>query len=108
MSGDLPEFKAQPINKVRGYIANVLTNPIVDGSHLIDVVTYDDGHYRVIFDPDYFVLAEDQTEPSKSQWNGLKKKLKRYDNQVFVFKEYGEIDWEGQSCCYLDFGYFAH
>jgi hypothetical protein len=51
------------------------------------------------------VLIPPATEPSKSQWNGLKKRLKRMDQQVFIFKVHGHQRAGDQNYCYLDFGF---
>lgn len=107
MSNKLPKFKAQPIDKVENFAANVLTNPGGKDSHLIEIIVYEDHHYRAYFSKAYFILPEDQPVPSKSQWNSLKKKLKRHDRQIFVFKDHGDTEWEGEAVYYIDFGYFA-
>ncbi|MCB9450310.1 MAG: hypothetical protein H6672_02660 [Anaerolineaceae bacterium] len=105
---DLPEFKPRDRETVLKFVSAMLTNEHVGSeTHLKALESYPDGHYRVIFDPTYFALPPDQTEPTKSQWNSLKKKLKRHDPKVFIFKEHGEIEREGHSF-YLDFGFFAH
>lgn len=63
--------------------------------------------FRAYFDPAFFTLAEGQSEPSKSQWNTLKKRMKRLHPLVFVLRNYGEIDHESfGKCCYIDFGFF--
>lgn len=102
---DLPRFKVLPREVVLKVISPVLTQGLT--SALRDLIEYPDGHYRVIFDPAYFVLQVGQSEPSKSQWNTLKKKLKRHDPRVFVFKEHDAITHDGQRCYFLDFGFFA-
>lgn len=106
---DLPKFRAKKYDEVHGYIANALLNPRAnDKTQLVDLITYPDHHYRAIFKGSYFVLAEGQTEPTKSQWNSLKKHLKRINQQVFVYKDHGRADCEGEvPCYYLDFGFFV-
>jgi hypothetical protein len=72
------------------------------------LVEYPDGHYRALFDPALFVLPAGQSAPSKSQWNNLKKRMKRHEPLVFVFKEHGEATGgDGSQCYYVDFGFFA-
>ncbi len=89
-------------------MTSVLTNPAVgEDTQLISLDEYPDGHYRAWFLPTYFVLADGVTEPSKSQWNTLKKKLKRHDARAFVFKAYGEEVRDDQMLYYLDFGFFV-
>ncbi len=87
----LPPFKKRPYDATHDYIKTVLT-----------------GHYRATFDLRYFVLAAGHTEPSRSQWNGLKKKMKRHHRGVFVFKEHGILDSvDNPPVGYVDFGFFA-
>lgn len=108
-SKSLPQFKRRPQESVQALLSTVLTNPAVsEETQLVELETYPDGHFRAWFSPDYFVLAEGASEPSKSQWNTLKKKLKRHDALAFVFKAYGEEVRDGQMRYYLDFGFFAH
>jgi hypothetical protein len=104
----LPSFKPRQYDIVLQYITNVLINKQPDtDSAARDLIAYDDGHYRVLFRPSYFVLSAGQDQPSKSQWNSLKKKMKRYDRKTFVFKEHGEIEHEdGETYCYIDVGFF--
>jgi hypothetical protein len=104
----LPQFKPRPQAAVEKLLSTVLTNPAVgEASHLVSIEAYPDGHYRAWFSPGYFILADNATEPSKSQWNTLKKKLKRHEVRAFVFKEYGSEIRDGQPLCYLDFGFFV-
>ncbi len=100
----LPEFRPRRPNDVRRYIVQVLGGD----ARLYDLIEYEDGHYRAVFDPDYFVLAEDRDEPSRSQWNTLKKRMKRIDSTVFVFKEHGETRYQDDPAFYIDFGFFAN
>jgi hypothetical protein len=105
----LPQFKPRAHASVQKLLTIVLTNPAAgDQSHLINIEDFPDGHYRAWFTPSYFVLADDVSEPTKSQWNTLKKKLKRHDVRAFVFKDYGSGQRDGQMLYYLDFGFFAH
>lgn len=91
---------------VQRFAKRAFTHPGSEGhSHLLRLIPHDDGYYRALFAPAYFILSEGQTEPSKSQWNTLKKKLKRLDKQAFVFKEHGETQHEGEQAYYLDFGF---
>lgn len=105
---DLPAFKARPRDQAMALVHRVLMlDSHSDHSYLHDLVVHQDGHYRVLFDPAYFVLQPGQTEPSKSQWSSLKKKFKRHDPSVFVFKEHGTQTISGKLYAYLDFGFFA-
>jgi len=107
MSGDLPRFKQRPFDAVHKYAAGVLTAPQRDKTSLRQLIPYGDGHYRAIFSLDYFTLAEGQAAPTRSQWGSLKKKLKRHDRRVFVFKDHGLITCQGAPCGYVDFGFLA-
>ena len=100
----LPEFRPRRPNDVRRYIAQVLGGESV----LYDLIEYDDSHSRAGFDPGYFALAEDREEPSRSQWNTLKKRMKRIDSTVFVFKEHGETTHNERPAYYIDFGFFIN
>jgi hypothetical protein len=105
---DLPKFRIKPRQQVIHFISSVLTNP---GGHscFYKLVEYPDGHYRTMFNSDFFFIAEGRSAPSKSQWSTLKKKLKRKDHTIFIFKDCGVIECDGFSgeCYYIDFGYFA-
>ncbi len=102
---DLPPFKKRSRAEVLAFVAPLLTNEQhAEESHLIELLEYEDGHYRVLFKPSYFILKAGQTEPTKSQWNTLKKKLKRRDATVFVLKEYGQSGTR-ELQYYLDFGF---
>lgn len=108
---DLPTFQPRSLDAVRGYAARVFTRhePDDDGATaLLHVIAYPNGHYRACFDPAYFTLPDGQTSPSKSQWSTLKKKMKRHDRGVFVYKVYGRTTLpDGRPCCYVDFGFFT-
>ena len=105
---DLPAFRERPRDQVMALVHRVLMlDSHSDHSYLHELVAHADGHYRVLFDPAYFVLQEGQAEPSKSQWSSLKKKFKRHDPNVFVFKEHGIIMADGKRYSYMDFGFFA-
>lgn len=104
----LPAFKIRPRDQVMTLANRVLMlDSHSDHSYLHDLIAYEDGHFRLIFDLAYFVLQPGQTEASKSQWSSLKKKFKRHEPNVFVFKEHGIITDKGRRYGYLDFGFFA-
>ncbi len=105
---DLPQFRHRSRESVSAFLRDVLAiSPEHGGTALVEVIAYEDGHFRVIFDLRYFTYQPGQTEPTRSQWNSLKKKLKRHDPRIFVFKEHGLSDHEGRRCGFLDFGFFA-
>lgn len=98
----LPTFISHHHDYVARFIAEVLTHPDKEDTYFIDLVEYDDHHFRVIFSIDYFHRDEaHQDEPTKSQWNTLKKKLKRHNRSVFVLKEHGTL----HDNAYLEFGF---
>lgn len=106
MDFDLPEFsvkdaKQRALPFAKGVFAESLTTLTIE----------DDGRCRAIFKKSYFALQGDNTEPSKSQWSTLKKKLKRHNRGVFVFKEVGEIACQEEAdsqCYYIDFGFYKY
>ena len=104
MEYDLPEFEKRPQHQVLPYAKEIFTK------HFVRLIEFEDGHFRVVFKPSYFILPEGTGEPSKSQWGTLKKKMKRHHKGVFVFKETGTIDCSGErsNCYYVDFGFFAY
>ncbi len=109
MRGQLPVFRKVQRRYAAALIHSALSGP--GGSALLELREYEDRHFRVIFRRSYFQLKPEQNAPSKSQWSTLKKKLKRRNRTVFVFRDYGEIDCGHRDatapCCYLDFGFMA-
>ena len=106
---DLPKFKPRHLDAVSSFVSDVLVNKQQGpDTCLRELITYQDGHYRAIFDLTYFQLGGGRVAPSKSQWSSLKKKLKRHDPRLFVFKECGVLtSVKGEARGYLDFGFFA-
>jgi hypothetical protein len=113
---DLPEFKRFGKDFVTQFANQVLAHPNQpEHSYFRRLIQYEDGHYGVVFSLDYFALADNSTPadaPTKSQWNSLKKKLKRHDKRVFVFKEHTiegcNAPDDSARCGCLEFGFFAH
>jgi hypothetical protein len=106
MQSELPEFR----HVKRAYAARLIHSVLTHerGSALLELVAYDDHHFRVIFASSYFQLAEGNEAPSKSQWNTLKKKLKRRDRTIFVFRAHGLLDNTdagNEGKYFLDFGF---
>jgi hypothetical protein len=107
---DLPRFRKMRQDQVMAYISRVLTSDTSVKSHLRKLMPHAAGYYRAVFSAEYFALTEGHAEPTKSQWSTLKKRMKRHNRTVFVFKEYGEIDCPESAerrCYYIDFGFFA-
>ena len=110
MRHELPEFQRVRRHYAADFINDVLSGP--RGASLIELIEYDDHHYRAVFRRSYFELINSADLPSKSQWNTLKKKLKRRNRRVFVFRDYGSVACSEyaavgpeQVCLYLDFGF---
>ena len=113
MSSELPAFRKVQRSYAATLVHGALSGP--HGSSLLQLIEFDDHHFRVIFDLKQFQLAEGTRLPSKSQWNSLKKRLKRRDRSIFVFRQYGPIDCAShgkalaaQTCLYLDFGFLVY
>ena len=106
MDYDLPEFDIKAAKRYAVPFAKKIF-----GELLKQLIVEEDGHCRAIFDKTYFVLHEDATEPTKSQWSSLKKKMKRHNHKIFLFKQTGETTCNedaDESCYFIDFGYFRH
>lgn len=105
---NLPKFSKRDYNKVLKLITELLTPLQAEKTALTQLTEFEDGHFRAVFKPSYFMIAEGQEQPSKSQWNTLKKKFKRHDKRIFVFKEHGIFRQKDSSLsCFIDFGFFA-
>lgn len=110
MSAELPRFRKVK----RSYAASMIHSALsgAGGSALLRLIEHEDHHFRAIFDRKHFQLPPDRDLPSKSQWNTLKKRLKRRDRSIFVFRKYGPIDCKSagrrvaaDGCLYIDFGF---
>lgn len=108
MTDDIPQFDSQRAKqRALPYIKKIV------GDHFVRLIIAEDGRCRVIFKQTYFVLQPNKTEPTKSQWSTLKKKFKRHNRDVFVFKQTGVIpcnerDTSDDACYYVDFGFFEN
>lgn len=105
MSNRLPDFHKRPVAFARGFMVRALSKGD-NTTQLRDIIAYDDGHFRAVFDKRYFVLPEGVEEPSKSQWSTFKKHLKRIDPKLFIFKAHGKVACGEDQCYYVDFGFF--
>lgn len=110
MHNDLPRFRKVKRSYAASLVHSALSGP--QGSALLQLLEYDDRHFRAVFDISYFQLAEGKNMPSKSQWNSLKKRLKRRDRSLFIFRQYGRLDCDARGkapsaliCLYIDFGF---
>ncbi|MCY3979649.1 MAG: hypothetical protein OXG23_16240 [Chloroflexi bacterium] len=113
MSSELPAFRKVQRSYAAALAHSALAGP--HGSSLLQLIEFDDHHFRAIFDLKQFQLAGGTQLPSKSQWNSLKKRLKRRDRSIFIFRQYGPIDCgshgkvsAAQTCLYLDFGFLVY
>jgi hypothetical protein len=107
---NLPVFAKRDYNKVSRLATDILTAVHAEKTTLVQLTEFNDGHFRAIFKSTYFVVSDEKEQPSKSQWNTLKKKFKRHDNRIFVFKEYGILAGKNKDTVpnfYIDFGFFA-
>ncbi len=107
---DLPAFKRQSLERVTFFATQVFTHPNEpEVSYLQRMIEYDDKHFGAVFSLDYFTKVE---VPTKSQWNSLKKKFKRHDKRIFVFKEHSliscETDDAEKNCGQIEFGFFVN
>ena len=80
MSKELPRFRKIQRRYAAAIIRDTLSGP--RGSALLQLIEHDDHHFRAIFDSKFFQLPAGKSEPSKSQWNTLKKRLKRRDRSI--------------------------
>ena len=110
MRKELPRFRKVKRRYAASIVHSALSGP--QGSALLTLLEFEDRHFRAIFDISYFQLAEGKDMPSKSQWNSLKKRLKRRDRSLFIFRQYGRLDCGDQAktssadtCLYIDFGF---
>lgn len=99
---ELPDFRKVAFT-VAHQTASRALSPQGTGTTLQKLLVFEDHHFRALFTPSYFVLNEGESEPTKSQWNTLKKRFKRLDHNIFIFKEHGQQD----GLFYIDFGYYA-
>ncbi len=111
MQHELPEFEPRTVEQVLPFAKSVF------GDSLVTLQPYEDGHFRAIFRKTHFTIHEGATEPSKSQWNTLKKQMKRRNRGVFIFKEHGKFDCArmdaedvtaDDECYFVDFGFFRY
>ncbi|GAB4524627.1 MAG: hypothetical protein OHK0046_39600 [Anaerolineae bacterium] len=109
MSDELPEFRKLPHDKVHSFASRVFKGG-TGKSSLVSLQVFEDRHYRAVFRSDYFTTQEGSTEPTKSQWNTLKKHMKRINRDVFIFKGHGEVEspYPDVRYYYIDFGFFAY
>ena len=110
MPTDLPRFRKVKRSYAASLVQGALSGPA--GASLLQLIEFDDHHFRAVFDPKHFQLAAGADLPSKSQWNTLKKRFRRRDRSIFIFRAYGRIDCgahgkalKAKTCLYIDFGF---
>ena len=106
MQSEVPEFRAVK----RAYAARLIHSALTNerGAALLELVEHDDRHFRAVFAASYFQPSAGRESPSKSQWSTLKKKLKRRDRSIFIFREHGKLaaaSADKSVRYYLDFGF---
>ena len=104
---ELPRFTKQSSERVKHFAIQVFTHPSdPEKSYFQELHEHEDKHFSVVFSLNYF---ENATIPTKSQWNSLKKKLKRHDKRLFIFKEHLIVKCDGgedlQRCGQIEFGF---
>lgn len=107
MQDNLPELEKRPKSRVMPLVQNAF-----GVEHVARLDDDGQGKFRVLLKRSVCQLAEGTNEPSKSQWGTLKKRLKRRDHRVFIFKQHGLLE-EGEGSnsrtyYYLDFGFFRY
>ena len=95
---NLPHLSKPPAPYVERYLQQVFAD------HFVAVEELEDHLYRAVFALDYFQRDEPSTEtaPSKSQWNTLKKRMKRINHGVFTSREHGILE---EQIGYVVFGF---
>lgn len=104
---ELPQFTKQPMERVTHFAMLMFSHPNQpETSYFQRLVAYEDGHFGAVFSLNYFEKTE---VPTKSQWNSLKKKFKRHDKRIFVFKDQSVVACEAEDdslrCGQIEFGY---
>ncbi|NJL93759.1 MAG: hypothetical protein HC915_08505 [Anaerolineae bacterium] len=105
MNDELPQFRPVDPATAQMYCERVFVHGAESSLHALE--SYPDHHFRALFRLSYFTLAEGAQEPSKSQWNTLKKKMRRVNPGVFVFKAHGTQAAEDGWLGWVEFGFFA-
>lgn len=100
-STPLPDLRPTHPDYAERYAAQVF------GERLIAVLPLPDHTFRAVFAVDYFTIQAGNTAPSKSQWNTLKKRMKRVNRGVFVLKQTGTVQHQGTDHPYIDFGFLS-
>jgi hypothetical protein len=97
---ELPDFRPTHHDYAQSYAAKVF------GDHLHSVTPQSEGYFQATFSMDYFTLQPGADQPSKSQWNTLKKRMKRVHPGVFVLRDHGiTAPLDAERLCYVSFGF---
>lgn len=99
---NLPELSPKSLDEVKNFAEEAFSRNKVN--YFVSVEKKESNLFRVFFDPTYFVIQPDRTEPSKSQWNTLKKHIKRLNSSVFVSKFHGLQN----NRYFVDIGFFVN
>ncbi len=102
---ELPQFIPMDTEFVDSFVRDILHDPQSQDADFVVALLFQKGNaFRVIFDVAYFSKGDAAPNPTRSQWNTLKKKFKRRHQHVFVFKEHGTT---ADGNYFLDFGFMA-
>jgi len=95
---NLPSLSKPPTPYVERYLQQIFAD------HFVAVEEREDQLYRAIFTLNYFQRddAPSEASPTKSQWNTLKKRMKRVNHGVFTSREHGIQD---EDTGYVVFGF---
>ncbi len=95
----LPDFRESKPDYAEQYAQTVF------GERLVAVVERPNNAFRAVFAPAYFTIQPGNDAPSRSQWSTLKKRMKRVNPGVFVFKDHGDTVYDDRHHYYVDFGF---
>ncbi len=109
---DLPNFQRRSFEATFDFISAVLTTrDRPDDTLLVELIQYEDGHYRAVFDPVYFTLqpGRKRSRPGRSGTRSRKSSnatTRRFSSS----KNTARLPVKGPRggrCYYLDFGFLA-
>jgi hypothetical protein len=95
----LPDFREVTLDYAERYAQQVF------GDALHAVAAQAGGYFRATFGEGYFTIQPGNDAPSRSQWNTLKKRMKRVNRGAFVLKETGTTAAGDDVHYYVDFGF---
>lgn len=102
MNDTLPSFRKTSFGFAESYARRVF------GAALVDINVQAGGYFRAFFQQGYFTIQPGKDAPSKSQWNTLKKHMKRLNRNVLVLKQTGHIVQNNEPVYFVDFGFLEN